>query len=57
MYMVEIRNRKTLKSKVNICKSDVKIGDYADSLRRFGETYRCLTGSLSVINQYSCSGC
>ena len=30
--MVEIRNRKTLQSKVNICKSDVKIGDYADSL-------------------------
>ena len=32
MCMVEIRNRKTLQSKVNICKSDVKIGDYADSL-------------------------
>ena len=32
MYMVEIRNRKSLQSKVNICKSDVKIGDYADSL-------------------------
>ena len=34
MCMVEIRNRKTLLSKVNIilCKSDVKIGDYADSL-------------------------
>ena len=30
--MLEIRNRKTLQSKVNICKSDVKIGDYADSL-------------------------
>ena len=30
--MLEIRNRKTLLSKVNICKSDVKIGDYADSL-------------------------
>ena len=29
--MLEIRNRKTLQSKVNICKSDVKIGDYADS--------------------------
>ena len=33
MCMVEIHNRKTLQSKVNICKSDVKIGDYADSLR------------------------
>ena len=33
MCMVEIRNWKTLQSKVNICKSDVKIGDYADSLR------------------------
>ena len=32
MCMVEIRNRKTLQSKVNICKSDVKIGDYANSL-------------------------
>ena len=32
MCMVEIRNRETLQSKVNICKSDVKIGDYADSL-------------------------
>ena len=32
MCMVEIRNRKTIQSKVNICKSDVKIGDYADSL-------------------------
>ena len=30
--MLEIRNRKILQSKVNICKSDVKIGDYADSL-------------------------
>ena len=30
--MLEIRNRKTLQSKVNICKSDVKISDYADSL-------------------------
>ena len=32
--MLEIRNRKTLQSKVNICKSDVKIGDYADSLNK-----------------------
>ena len=32
--MLEIRNRETLQSKVNICKSDVKIGDYADSLGR-----------------------
>ena len=32
--MLEIRNRKTLQSKVNICKSDVKISDYADSLGR-----------------------
>ena len=30
--MLEIRNRETLQSKVNICKSDVKIGDCADSL-------------------------
>ena len=32
MCIVKIRNTKTLQSKVNICKSDVKIGDYADSL-------------------------
>ena len=32
IIMLEIRNRETLQSKVNICKSDVKIGDYADSL-------------------------
>ena len=30
--MLEIRNRKTLRSKINVCKSDVKIGDCADSL-------------------------
>ena len=30
--MLEINNRETLQSKVNICKSDVKIDDYADSL-------------------------
>ena len=33
--MLEIRNRETLQSKVNICKSDVKIGDYADSLTAY----------------------
>ena len=32
--MLEIRHRETLQSKVNICKSDVKIGDYAESLIR-----------------------
>ena len=30
--MLEIRNRKTLRSRINICKNDVKIGDRADSL-------------------------
>ena len=30
--MLEIRNRKTLQSKVKYMQSDVKIGDYADSL-------------------------
>ena len=29
--MLEIRNRKTLRSRINICKNDVKIGDRADS--------------------------
>ena len=32
IVMLEIRNRETLQLKVNICKSDVKIGDYDDSL-------------------------
>ena len=32
--MLGIRNRETLQSKVNICKSDIKIGDYADSLHK-----------------------
>ena len=37
--MLEIRNRITLQSKVNICKSDVKIGDYADSLVHIKQIY------------------
>ena len=37
MCMVEICNRETLQSKVNICKSDVKIGDYADSLNNYSK--------------------
>ena len=43
--MLEIRNRETLQSKVNICKSDVKIGDYADSYmdRVYIHNYNCLT--------------
>ena len=41
--MLEIRNRETLQSKVNICKSDVKIGDYDDSLHAMPTDYRiCL---------------
>ena len=39
--MLEIRNRETLQSKVNICKSDVKIGDYADSLGMTGYKPLC----------------
>ena len=31
--MLEIRNRKTRQSIMNVCKSDVIIGDYAHSLR------------------------
>ena len=42
--IVEIRNRKSLQSKVNICKSDVKIGDYADSL-------------LLHLSDNKCTGC
>ena len=30
--MLEIRNRKTLQSKIKVCKSDIKIGDCAHSL-------------------------
>ena len=41
--MLEIRNRETLQSKVNICKSDVKIGDCADSLISSTEFYVQLT--------------
>ena len=40
--MLEIRNRKTLQSKVNICKSDVKISDYADSLELTMTQYRAV---------------
>ena len=43
--MLEIRNRETLQSKVNICKGDVKIGDYADSLH---VTKRCFSCALTV---------
>ena len=39
--ILEIRNRKTLQSKVNICKSDVKIGDYAESLT-LSKTCECI---------------
>ena len=35
--MLEIRNRKTLRSRINICKNDVKIGDRADSLLGWAE--------------------
>ena len=49
--MLEIRNRKTLQSKVNICKSDVKIGDYADSLPNYSYCilYNHLNCSTPVI--------
>ena len=42
--MLEIRNRETLQSKVNICKCDVKIGDYADSLRT-----PLITGAINTV--------
>ena len=53
MCMVEIRNRKTLQSKGNICKSDVKIGDYADSLPLNAHVYLLgpLVGQLSMGEQ------
>ena len=49
MCMVEIRNRKSLQSKVNICKSDVKIGDYADSL-----TFSLSNGTVRQLRQLHC---
>ena len=45
--MLEIRHRETLQSKVNICKSDVKIGDYADSLICY--LTHTLVGGLSCL--------
>ena len=53
MCMVEIRNRKTLQSKVNICKSDVKIGDYADSLSQLQLRYMkiCVINCCSIRNK------
>ena len=52
--MLEIRNRITLQSKVNICKSDVKIGDYADSLHRPPHTWSSifrLQRSVYAVNE------
>ena len=59
--MLEIRNRETLQSKVNICKSDVKIDDYADSLTihaMFTFKYKLsITGNQfrSSLNIYLCA--
>ena len=47
--MLEIRNRETLQSKVNICKSDVKIGDYADSLVSIPSSYGVITCAYILI--------
>ena len=49
--MLEIHNRETLQSKVNICKSDVKIGDYADSLAY--SMSNTITSEQTVVFQYS----
>ena len=45
--MVEIRNRKSLQSKVNVCKSDVKIGDYADSLAERCSNFRTFRKNIT----------
>ena len=45
--MLEIRNRKTLQSKIMVCKSDVKIGDCAHSLSKYKQKHDHL---LSIIN-------
>ena len=51
--MLEIQNRKTLQSKIKVCKSDVKIGDCAHSLGvvlivRLGPTVT-VTGSVRSV--------
>ena len=58
--MLEIRNRKTPQSKVNICKSDVKIGDYADSLQCTFQSkcsqainFSWLSNAAEMCNKYS----
>ena len=48
--MLEIRNRETLQSKVNICKSDVKIGDCVDSLPLPPAHENCLTITETTSN-------
>ena len=50
--MLEIRNRKTLQSKVNICESDVKIGDYADSLIHSLQMHKYITISNETYNSH-----
>ena len=47
--MLEIRNRETLQSKVNICKSDVKIGDYADSLYSYNH---CIVAFYNFLKNF-----
>ena len=55
--MLEIRNRKTLRSRINICKNDVKIGDRADSLNQTAAMHSVINESLTTrINVYPASG-
>ena len=51
--MLEIRNRETLQSKVNICKSDVKIGDYADSLHHLLHPVQLYNNNRYSVSQNS----
>ena len=46
--MLEIRNRKTLQSKIKVCKSDVKIGDCPHSLTYMGNVAK--TGQHSRVD-------
>ena len=51
--MLEIRNRKTLQSKVNICKSDVIIGDCANNLQIYWLLGISLQWLLAIGNKAS----
>ena len=53
--MLEIRNRKTLQSKIKVFKSDVKIGDCVHSLPQVGQAWAVIEATTQLINpMHSC---